>query len=191
MDATEKSVKKSTELKEKSSDATKKAKKTSKKTNQVTISKKEYETLLIAKELSEKYLYLYSDFENYKKRILREQVQTNGILTEKVIAGFLPIIDNIDIALEHLEENENKDALKDFIDGLNLIKDQFNKSLASFDVKAIECVGQHFDPNFHEAMDQAQDKDEKPGIVLKEYQKGYLIKDKLLRAARVRVNANR
>ena len=157
----------------------------------VSIAKKEYEELLKHKEQSEKYLYLYSEFENYKKRIQRDREQSENRQMEKIILSFLPIMDSIELALSHLDEHSNKDGMKEFLDGLNMIKGQFDKVLRSYGVEPIESLGEKFDPNFNEAMDQQNNPEKESGIILKEYQKGYKIKDKLLRPALVSVNASK
>ena len=153
-------------------------------TKEITISIEEHERL---KESTENILYMQAEFDNFKRRSFRDTKQQLELTSERIIRSFLIVLDNINLALEH-SATETEDSIKEHRKGLELIKKQFSDVLSSHNVNPIECIGEKFDPNFHEAMDQAEEKDKKAGLILTEYQKGYMIGEKLLRPAKVRVS---
>lgn len=155
----------------------------------VTITKKEYEDLLKAKEAQQKMLYLFADFENFKKRNAKEIEQQLAYANEKLIKEMLPIVDNLCRAKDHSGECENnKEQFAKFVNGLDLILKQFNEVLTKFGVKELSSIGEKFNPEFHEAMDQVETQDHDNGTVVNEYQKGYLLNDRLIRPSRVSVS---
>jgi len=154
----------------------------------VTIEKKEYEDLLKAKETQQKLLYAYADLENINKRISRDADQQLCYANEKIIKEILPVIDNLCRAKEHSSECENnKEQFEKFLNGIELILKQFNDVLSKFGVKELNSVGEKFNPEFHEAMDQIETEEHENGTVVNEYQKGYLLKDRVIRPSKVSV----
>ena len=131
-------------------------------------------------EAGKKYLYLYADFENYKKRVTKERSDLVKFGWEGVARELLQIQDNFERALSLLPENT--DAA--FRDGLKLISQEFRGTMERKGVKAQVTVGQTFDPNLHEAVGQ-EASDKPQGTILREIQKGYMLYDRLLRPARV------
>jgi molecular chaperone GrpE len=105
-----------------------------------------------------------------------------------VLRDFLEISDNLERATSSWGEVKDTDA-KSIRDGVELVLRQFRSKLERYQVKVIESVGLPFDPRFHEAISQAPSTEAKPGSILHELQKGYLIGDKLLRPAMVVVAA--
>lgn len=137
-------------------------------------------------EAKDRYLRLFADFDNYKKRILKEKSDIYEYGYETLLKELLPILDNfsraLDSARKHREEGVD---LCGIIDGLELILNQWISFLGRFGVNPIEAVGKPFDPNLHEAIGQTEVKEADQGRVVLETEKGYMFKNRLLRPARV------
>jgi molecular chaperone GrpE len=97
----------------------------------------------------------------------------------------LPGIDNIDRAME---QGQDSNSMESLLEGIELTRKGLSATLEKFGVKAIESIGEPFDPNIHEAVAMEETEEMEPNRVLKEFQKGYLYKDRLLRAAKVIVS---
>ena len=136
-------------------------------------------------ELNDKNLRQLAEFENYKKRTLRETERALIRTEDNAIASFLPLLDDIHRTLFSAKEHKAADS---FISGIELIKDNFENILESRGVSAIETVGEEFDPEFHEAMMVENDPKSKNNIILEEFEKGYKHNDRVLRHAKVKVN---
>jgi molecular chaperone GrpE len=141
----------------------------------------------IAQGNYEKFLRAYADLENYKKRVEKEKADSLRYANEDVIRDLLPFIDNLERAVEHAssETDNNPQAL---IEGVELTLKELVRALEKHGLKQIESVGKPFDPNLHEAMMQVENEAYDPQTVVEEFQKGYLIRDRLLRPARVSVS---
>ena len=137
------------------------------------------------KELKDKDLRRLAEFENYKKRTLRETQRALIRVEDNAVASFLPLLDDIHRTLLSAREHKADDS---FISGIELIKDNFENILESRGVSAIETVGEEFDPEFHEAMLVKSDPKQKNNIILEELEKGYKHNDRVLRHAKVKVN---
>ncbi len=120
-----------------------------------------------------------ADFINYKRRVEQERQEFVQFANAELVKALLPVMDDLDRALEHIPP---KFARNDWVQGVEAVARKFRNSLEARGVKPIEALGQPFDPNFHEAL--RQDRGEE-GIVTEEYQKGYMLHDKLLRPSRV------
>ena len=126
-----------------------------------------------------------ADFLNYKKE---EMERIGGIVfyaQEGMILKILPILDNFDLIEKKLPQ-ELKDDHN--IEGMLQIKNHFHDFLKNYGIEEMKVLGEKFDPNFHEAVEQIEIKDKEKGIIVEEVQKGYLIQGKVLRAARVKVS---
>lgn len=144
------------------------------------------ETDLLKEQLAEaqkKYLYLYAEFENFKKRAVKERAELLKFGHEGLARELLLVADNLDRALEH---TSNVDAL---VSGIKMVNQQLRDGLAKYGVAPIAAVGQKFDPEKHEAVGQEKiehhNKHQEEGSVLREHQKGYTLHGRLLRPARV------
>ena len=130
---------------------------------------------------------LAADMENLKKRQERERAELLQFANENLVKELLPVVDNLERALEHGRQLEAPEAL---LEGIERVYQGFLKALEKFGVTPFDSVGQHFDPTFHNAMMQ----EEAPGVpdcrVIKELQKGYLMNQRLLRPAMVVVARN-
>lgn len=134
----------------------------------------------------DQYLRLYAEFDNYKKRTLKEKAELIQTAGKNVLEQMLPLIDDVERAMETVKTADNVDALKE---GMNLIHDKFVKFLGSNNVKEIETVGMPFNVDFHEAIAQVPMGDDKKGMVIDCTQKGYIMGEKVVRFAKVVIGA--
>ena len=134
------------------------------------------------KELKDRYLRLQADFVNYKNRVEKEKERIYLYSKEDLFIEILPIIDNFERALENNEVNDG------FYEGVEMIYNQLIEMLKSNDLNEIECLGKSFDPNFHHAVFMEEVEGVEEGIVLEVLQKGYILKDKVLRPSMVKVS---
>jgi molecular chaperone GrpE len=135
-------------------------------------------------ELRERMLRIAADFDNWKKRSRKELADAKDRAKEDVLREFLDIADNLERAAASFAEGKEPDA-KSIRDGVELVLRQFRSKLERQQVRPVECLGQAFDPRFHEAISQMATDEAKPGTVFREYQKGYLVGERLLRPAMV------
>ena len=143
------------------------------------------ETRSKLQESEEKVLRLAADFENTKKRLERERDTSLKYAEENILKELLPGIDNIERAMEQAQEADNIESL---LEGVELTRDGLLTTLEKYGVKAIGSVGEPFDPNIHEAIAMEETGEIEPNFVLREFQKGYFYKDRLLRPAKVIVS---
>ena len=153
---------------------------------------KEVQTRLEAKEQEAKETYdrllrVSADFENYKKRSARETEEFRKYANQTLLKEMLSVVDNLELAIN--SSNHGKKTDKNLIEGLNLTLNEILRVFEKFDVKPIEAQGQTFDPAFHEAVMREETDDFPENTVISEFQKGYLIHDRLLRPAMVVVAA--
>lgn len=134
-------------------------------------------------EMNDKYLRLYSDFENYRKRTSKEKLDMIKYASEDTIKDLLPIIDDYERAMEDIDNQDISDTTKE---GLRLIYSKLMNTLTQKGVKPINAKGELFDENIHEAVTQmpAQCSEDK-GRVIDEITKGYYMFDKVIRFSKV------
>ena len=141
------------------------------------------ETLTLDNEkLKNEYFKARADAQNYKKRMQRELDSLMKYRIQSFAMEVLPVLDNLERALESESEDTS------FKQGVQMIYDQLVSALANEGVKEIEALGQEFDANVHQAMSQEKQEDVESGIIIEVYQKGYVLKDRVLRAAMVKVS---
>lgn len=134
-------------------------------------------------ELNDRFLRLYSDFDNYKKRVSKEKLELLATASEKVLVSLLPIVDDFERAIAANEKAEDVEAIKE---GFNLIYNKLIQMMKRFDVTEIEAKGEVFNTDFHEAVTHfPTDKEEDKGKVIDVTEKGYKLKDKVIRYAKV------
>lgn len=136
-------------------------------------------------ESEERVLRLAADFDNTKKRLERDREISLKYAEENILKELLPGIDNIERAMDQTQEVNSVESL---LEGVALTRDGLLATLEKFGVKAIESLGQPFDPNIHEAIAMEETDAVEPNFVLREFQKGYVYKDRLLRPAKVLVS---
>ena len=134
-------------------------------------------------ELNDRFLRLYSEFDNYKKRVSKEKLDLISTASEKVFVNLLPIIDDFERAISANEKVEDINAIKE---GFNLIYNKMLQLLKRFDVEEIAAKGEDFNTGFHEAVTHFPvEKEEDKGKVIDVTEKGYKIKDKVIRYSKV------
>ncbi len=124
---------------------------------------------------------LQAEFDNYRKRSAREQQDFRDYALAEALKSLLPVLDSFDRALAHRAGGE------EFAAGIELINRQFHDALAKLGVQPIEVQGEPFDPNLHQAVQMVESDEVEDHHVLDELQRGYKLKDRLLRPAMVRV----
>jgi len=135
------------------------------------------------KELNDRFLRLYSEFDNYKKRTNKEKLELLSTASEKVIVGLLPVIDDFERAIAANEKSEEVTAIKE---GFVLIYNKLQQLLKRFDVEEIKAKGEDFNTDYHEAITHfPAQKEEDKGKVMDVTEKGYKIKDKVIRYSKV------
>lgn len=136
-----------------------------------------------AKETYERLLRVSADFENYKKRASREMEEFRKYANQSLLKEMLSVVDNLELAINSSNDGENTD--KNLIEGLNLTLNEILRVFEKFNVTPIEAQGKTFDPAYHEAVMREETDDYPENSVISEFQKGYLIHDRLLRPAMV------
>ncbi len=139
----------------------------------------------------EKYLYLRADFENYKKRVQKEQLDQSKFANEKILKDVLVVLDNLERALLHFNEPhyfEKANVACEVSEGLTLISKQFVSFLNRFGVTPIESLNKPFDPECHQAVGHVERADLPEGSVAEEVQKGYMLYDRLIRPSFVMIS---
>lgn len=137
-----------------------------------------------AVENYEKYLRAVADLDNYKKRALKEKADTIAYGNENLLRDVLPILDSLDRASEHACNAGDVEAFKE---GFRLVKDQLLGCLGKHGVETIEAVGVDFDPNLHDALMQVESEEQGNNKVIEEFEKGYLLRGRLLKPCKVSV----
>ncbi len=137
--------------------------------------------------LQDKYLRLAAEFENYKRVTQREQREQIRFGNEQLLRELLPVIDNLERAIRSAKEKENGGG-EALVQGVELTLKLLTEALAKFGVRPIASVGEPFDPTRHQAVAQVESAEVAANMVVEEFQKGYLLHDRLLRAAMVSVS---
>jgi molecular chaperone GrpE len=138
-------------------------------------------------EQNEQFLRLQAEFENFRRRSLKEKQESFKFGHQNLVKDLLSVVDNLERALEHGAQNAGPEA-RGILDGVELVHREVLGALAKHGVKEVEAEGQVFDPADHEAMGQIPNAEVAPNTVLQVLQKGYVIHDRMLRPARVIVS---
>jgi molecular chaperone GrpE len=138
-----------------------------------------------ARENYDRWLRATAEFENVKKRLEKEKNDTYKFANESLIKELLPVLDNLERAVDH---GSNGEETKAVIEGVEMTLKGFRSALEKFGVAAVEAVGKEFDPNLHEAVMVQEDARQPGGTVLHQMQKGYLLNSRLIRPAMVVVS---
>lgn len=134
-------------------------------------------------ELKDKYLRLYSEFDNFRKRTSKERIDLIKTANEEVVIAVLPILDDFERALKSIGDDENQKTAKE---GMELIYNKLFKSLEAKGLKPMITIGQAFDVELHEAITQIPaPSEELKGKIIDEVEKGYFLNDKVIRFAKV------
>lgn len=156
---------------------------------EITVSRQEYEDLTKRltelEALRERLMLSAADFENAKKRLTRERDEFVKFSQENILKEILPVVDNFERALAHAGEANEKN-LKGIVSGVEMVLKQLSEILKNQGLKRIKTVGEKYDPHMHEAVGFVHEKGPED-IIVEELQSGYILHDRLLRAAKVRV----
>lgn len=139
----------------------------------------------LADEYQSRALRVQADFDNFRRRTQKEKEELAQYATSKLLGELLPVLDNFERALATAPETPESEA---FAKGVNMIFRQLDGVLKAEGLTAMETVGQPFNPEYHQAIMQVESEEHEEGIVTEEVQKGYLLKDKVLRPAMVKVS---
>ena len=135
-------------------------------------------------EINDKYLRLYSEFENFRKRTQKEKLELYKTAGEDIMNAMLPVLDDFERAMKSMEGAEDVKSVKD---GIDLIHQKFFKTLSQKGLKAIDShIGKEFDVDLHEAIANVPAPDKKlKGKIIDETEKGYMLNDKVIRYTKV------
>ena len=135
-------------------------------------------------ENRDKYVRLLADFDNFRRRAHKDRQDVIQFGHENLVKDLLSTVDNLDRAIEHAHQNDGGD-LASLLQGVELVQRELYAILAQHEVQVIDAEGREFDPSLHEAMAQVQDDLAPPNTVIEVLHKGYRLRDRLLRPARV------
>lgn len=138
----------------------------------------------------DKWLRAVADLDNYKKRVKREMEEQALRTAQTLLPSFLSVMDNLERALEAAPAaidgaGDNTKDVQQLVAGIELVRKEFLSALARHEIEPIPAVGVPFDPAVHDALQQIDSPDHAPGVVVREFEKGYKMRDRLLRPARV------
>ncbi|GGJ63123.1 molecular chaperone GrpE [Anoxybacillus voinovskiensis] len=136
-------------------------------------------------EMEQRYLRLYADFDNFRRRTKLEFEAAEKYRAQSLVTDLLPALDNFERALKVEVEDEKA---KSILHGVEMVYRSLVEALKKEGVEAIESVGKPFDPHVHQAVMQVEDSNYEPNTVVEEFQKGYKLKDRVIRPAMVKVN---
>lgn len=131
------------------------------------------------------YLRTLAEFENYKKRMNEERIRERKYFNQSLMERLVSALDIFDRTI-NIETDDEK--LKNFLIGFKMINDNLKQILEDEGVKLIESIGKQFDPSVHHAIETTYDENYEEGVIIEEIQRGYTFKDRVLRAALVKVN---
>lgn len=141
----------------------------------------------LIKEYLSRLQYLQADFENYKKRSLKEKEDYIKLANELLITQILDILDNFERAIESAKQTTNKEPI---IQGIEMIYNQLLNVLKNEGLEVIKAIGEPFDPYKHEAMMLVSSNDYKDNTIIEELQKGYMLHSEVIRPSKVKVIRN-
>ncbi len=142
-----------------------------------------------AEEFKKKYYYLAAEMENARRRFEREKENLLKYGNEKVLSGLIEVVDNLERTVSAICKDEDE-KVKSIVVGIDMVTKQFLNVLNKNGLTQVEALGKAFDPNFHEAMAQQKAEGKNDLEVICEYQKGYVLNGRLLRASKVVVAKN-
>lgn len=138
-------------------------------------------------ELKDKYTRLYAEFENYRKKVQKDKEELHKYANESLAYELLSVVDHLEMALKHAAGGSTA-SLQALVQGVENTLREMNRTFEKFGIVPIEALDKPFDPAVHHAMSQAERTDTEPNIVVEEFRKGYLYKDKVLRPSLVVVS---
>lgn len=140
-----------------------------------------------AKEAYDRFLRVSAEFDNYKKRATREAAEFKKFANETLVREILPIIDNLERAIESSDADTHTKSV--LVEGVGMTLKEMLKVFDKFHIKSIDSIGEPFDPCFHQAVMQEESDSHPENTVIKELQRGYMMHDRLIRPAMVIVSS--
>ena len=137
-------------------------------------------------ELQAKYLYLQAEYQNFRKRSVRDIADARSYAVASTLVPFLSVVDYLGMAQSAAEQSDNLEALKQ---GMNMIIGEFDKALHELGVKKMNTAGAKFDPALHDAVGYEKSETVPEGMIIREWSGGFTMGEKLLRPARVLVSS--
>jgi molecular chaperone GrpE len=128
--------------------------------------------------------YLQAEFDNYRKRVERERNEMNRSAADRLLVDLLSVFDELRIAIDVAKKTEDKEVI---VAGLEMVLKKLNSLFESEGLKPIEAVGEEFDPNLHEAIQQVESANEDEGRIVEEVRKGFTLRGKVIRGSLVKV----
>ncbi|WP_366294630.1 nucleotide exchange factor GrpE [Paenibacillus sp. AN1007] len=139
-----------------------------------------------AEENQQRFVRAQADFDNFRRRTQKEKEELAKYASMKLVTELVPVLDNFERAMATVPEGTETES---FAKGIQMILRQLETVLTNEGLTAMEAVGQPFNPEFHQAIMQVESEEHEEGIVVEEVQKGYMLKDKVLRPAMVKVSS--
>lgn len=136
------------------------------------------------KVAQDQYLRTLADMDNLRKRTQREKEELAKFANENILRDILPVVDNLERALEHAEQAHSSEGL---LEGVQMTLEQFSQVMKKFGVEPVDSIGRPFDPALHQAMGQVETAEYPSNSVAQEMQKGYVLNERLLRPAMVMI----
>lgn len=157
-------------------------------TDNKTVAQDDNEAITKLKEeneaLKDRILRAQAEFENYKRRTEKTRISERKYQAQAIVTDLIPVLDNFDRALE----SDITEVNKGFLEGIQMVYNQFNGALEAAGVEKIATEGEAFDPNLHHAVMQTEESDVESNIIVEELQRGYVLQDRVIRPAMVKVN---
>jgi molecular chaperone GrpE len=151
---------------------------------------KNHETLKEGKDdFKAKYYYLAAEVENMRKRFEREKENLLKFGSEKILSSLVAVVDNFDLSVNAMRNDEDE-KVQNIVKGVDMIRNQFLDVLKQNGLTQVDSLGKIFDPNFHEAVAQAPAPGKDEQEVITEFQRGYMLNGRLLRASKVVIANN-
>ncbi|RWZ60025.1 nucleotide exchange factor GrpE [Halobacillus fulvus] len=136
-------------------------------------------------EVNNRLLRLQADYDNFRRRTQKEKEADRKYRSQSLVEELIPVLDNFNRALQ---VDVGSESVEKFIEGMNMVHQQFQAALDKEGVEEIPAEGQEFDPNLHQAVMQVEDENYDSNVVVEELQKGYRLKDRVIRPSMVKVN---
>ena len=137
-----------------------------------------------------KFFYVAAEMENLKKRMERDKDQLLKYGQEKILNDMIEVMDNFERTVDMLKFDQDQ-KVKNIVFGLDMVKKIFTDAMSKHGLVALDSLGKDFDPNFHEAMGQEYAEGKRPNEIVKEFQRGYTLNGRLIRAAKVLVASDK